>query len=309
MTRAQRKVQRKLLAEEKRMLDDLRKVYTRMLATTRQKLRYQMMRTPTEATAQTIAHRIGYQQAMERQLMVIMEALESDTITLVSEYLSKVYDRAFYGANYSMNMQGIPVSLGIDEAKVARAVMQRVEGYKFSERIHGDVRKLSETVRMEVASGIAGGETFGEIAQAITFETDMNLKRAYRIARTEGTRVIGEARQDAFEQAVARGADIVKEWSALLDSKTRSDHGRLDGQIVDVDKPFTINGMEAMHPGGFGVAGMDINCRCVVLERSRAAVEYERAHGRGGTRIDGETGQKIPYQTYDEWRAEKGLPT
>jgi hypothetical protein len=66
----------------------------------------------------------------------------------------------------------------------------------------------------------------------------------------------------------------VKQWDSTVDARTRSTHVGLDGQLREIEQPFkSPTGATAMYPGGFGVAGEDINCRCVMLQRARWALD------------------------------------
>jgi hypothetical protein len=56
-------------------------------------------------------------------------------------------------------------------------------------------------------------------------------------------------------------------WDATLDGNTRESHAAVDGQIREVDKPFS-NGL--MYPGDpAGSAAEVINCRCGYLQKAR----------------------------------------
>ena len=94
------------------------------------------------------------------------------------------------------------------------------------------------------------------------------MNNAYRIARTEGHRIQNQSAIDAANYAKDNGADIVKQWDATLDSKTRPHHTMLDGQIRELEEPFEIAGRKAMYPSGFGIASEDIHCRCALLQRA-----------------------------------------
>lgn len=59
-----------------------------------------------------------------------------------------------------------------------------------------------------------------------------------------------------------------KVWIAVLDQKTRIGHVFADGQIVDADEPFLVDGEYLMFPGDpNGSPGNIINCRCVSVPR------------------------------------------
>ncbi len=105
--------------------------------------------------------------------------------------------------------------------------------------------------------------------------TKAPLSRARTIVRTEAGRVQEQANFDAANKAKAAGADVVKQWSAVLDGKTRDTHRELDHQIREMDKPFEIGGKKAMYPHDFGDPAEDCNCRCTLLTRARAALDAD----------------------------------
>lgn len=57
----------------------------------------------------------------------------------------------------------------------------------------------------------------------------------------------------------------VKEWNAVLDSKTRDAHVTADGQRRPIDDPYIVSGQRLMYPGdrSLGASASNvINCRC-----------------------------------------------
>ena len=55
------------------------------------------------------------------------------------------------------------------------------------------------------------------------------MNNAYRIARTEGHRIQNQSVMDAANKAKDKGVDVVKQWDATLDARTRPHHAMLDG--------------------------------------------------------------------------------
>lgn len=79
--------------------------------------------------------------------------------------------------------------------------------------------------------------------------------------------------RDAQHAAKAKGADIVKQWDAVLDGRTRDSHRRVDGEIRELDEKFS-NGL--MFPGDpSGSAAEVINCRCTSNTRAKWALDEE----------------------------------
>lgn len=132
-----------------------------------------------------------------------------------------------------------------------------------SERITGKVNKATkDEIRNALADGIEAGDNLdGLTARIRDVFSRASQSRAETIARTEVTR---SSNFGAFEGMRQSGVDE-KEWLATKDDLTRDAHMALDGVVVGIDETFESEGAQAMYPGEFGVAGLDINCRCGVL--------------------------------------------
>ena len=99
------------------------------------------------------------------------------------------------------------------------------------------------------------------------------MNNAYRIARTEWHRIQNQSSMDAANKDKENCADVVKQWDATMDSRTRPHHRQLDRQIWELDKQFEVAGRKAMYPSGFGIAAEDIHCRCALLQRAKWALD------------------------------------
>lgn len=136
-----------------------------------------------------------------------------------------------------------------------------------------EVSALKKAVTQEISRGIATGLGYGDIARNIANATSAPFSRTKTIARTEGHRIQQTSNADAQRAAKEQGADVVKQWDATLDGKTRESHRRVDGEIRELDETFS-NGL--MYPGDpNGAAAEVINCRCACLTRARWALDEE----------------------------------
>ena len=136
-----------------------------------------------------------------------------------------------------------------------------------------EVSTLKKAVTQEISRGIATGLGYDEIARNIANAASAPFSRTKTIARTEGHRIQQTSTADAQQAAKDRGADVVKQWDATLDGKTRESHRRVDGEIRELDETFS-NGL--MYPGDpNGAAAEVINCRCASLTRARWALDEE----------------------------------
>ena len=126
---------------------------------------------------------------------------------------------------------------------------------------------------LEITNCLLNSLSYSVIDKNLGNISNTGMNNAYRIARTEGHRIQNQSAMDAATKAKDKGADIVKQWDATLDARTRPHHALLDGQIRELDKPFEVAGRKAMHPSGFGIASEDIHCRCALLQRAKWALD------------------------------------
>lgn len=142
------------------------------------------------------------------------------------------------------------------------------------------VADITDTIRNDLRSalleGVKAGEGSDELAKRVRDVFDVSRARATMIARTE---VVGSSNFGTFEAQRLSGVVERREWVATADDRTRDEHRALDGKIVALDEEFTVGSARAMYPGGFGVAEMDINCRCTTVAVIKEPKSAEgRAH-------------------------------
>lgn len=126
-----------------------------------------------------------------------------------------------------------------------------------------DVRWNTKKVNSAVLQGILQGESISKMAKRLQGVTDMNKTSAIRNARTTVTSAECKGRQDAAMKAKEDGIESKKIWLATFDGRTRHSHALLDGQMVDVDKPFKSELGDIMYPGDPAAHPSNVyNCRC-----------------------------------------------
>lgn len=215
-----------------------------------------------------------YQESLERQVSGILGDMDAKNYANVTDYLEGCYDNGFLGAMYDIHGQGIPLTLPINQQKAVHAVQT---DSKISEglyrRLGKDTAELKRKITSQVSRSMVMGGSYGQCAQALERQTEIGFNRAARIARTEGHRIQVTAAMDALYDAREAGADVVKQWDATLDKRTRRSHARCDGEIREIDDTFG-NGL--MCPGDpKGPASEVVNCRCALLQRARWGLDDE----------------------------------
>lgn len=268
------------LNDEKKALNDLKKIYEEAVALINLRLAGLLGR--QDADLPHVIYQVEYQRMLKTQVQAILEQLQASEFETISEYLTNSYNNGYIGALYSMQCQGVPLIFPIDQEQVAQAIKHET---KLSDNLYTelgyDIKDMSKKIAGEISRGIAAGKGYGEIAQRIADNTSIPLNNAMRIARTESHRIQCKSAMDAQYKARDKGADVVKEWNSFLDGKTRPHHRKLDGQIKELDKPFEVGGMKAMFPGDFGDPAEDCNCRCALLQRARWELDDEETQYLG----------------------------
>lgn len=260
------------LKSENAVVKELEKQYQAALNDIETKIRIM----ESDDMTQSRIYRLEYQKTLKKQVEATLEKLHSDEYSTIKQFLSDSYIDAFVGTMYDLYGQGYPILIPIDKAAAAKAI---VSDTKLSEDLYTalgiDIKKMKKTISNEITRGIASGQTHSEIARNIGFASNAPLSRAKTIARTESHRIQQASTYDAQKAAKAKGADIVKQWDSTLDGDTRPNHRHLDGQIREIDEPFTIGNLKAMFPGDFGRPEEDCNCRCSSLQRARKALDAD----------------------------------
>lgn len=258
-----------LLDDEKAILVKLENVYQSALRDINKRIKVLQ----ADELMQNRVYRKEHQEALRDQVEVILERLHTQEYETIDEYLKESYTDGFLAVMYSLHKQGIPLILPIDQEQVVKSLMTNSaisEGLYKSLGV--DVKNLRKVIAQEISRGLASNASYGEIVRNVANQVNISKKRARTIVMTETHRIKEEAAQSARVQARKEGCNIVKEWDATLDHKTRRTHRRLDGQIREVDEPFEIDGKKAMQPGGFGRPEEDCNCRCISLTRAKWAL-------------------------------------
>lgn len=269
MNKREKEILQAQLNNEKAVLKQLEEMYKEALLEINSKIELLMAR--QDADLQHVIYQAEYQKALKTQVQAILEALQANEFETISEYLANAYEEGFIGTMYNLQGQGIPLIFPIDQKQVLDAIQTESNlSTTLYEAMGKDVKDLQKKIAGEISRGISGGKMYTEIARNIAGYARIPKNNAMRIVRTEAHRIQTKATMDACNKAQSKGADVVKQWDASLDKRTRRSHRRLDGEIRELDEPFS-NGLQ--YPGDpDGDASEVINCRCALLQRARWAV-------------------------------------
>lgn len=277
MNRKQKQVQQSLLNDEKLTVERLRKVYAQAQANIDKKVQALLAR--DDANTPTVIYQVQHQQALRDQISGILDQLKAEQFTTIEEYLEACYTNGYTGALYDITDQlggAVPFLMAPDPQQVVRAVQlkSKVSASLYT-ALGEDVEDLKRKISATISRGISTGMSYGQMARLLEKHSNTGFYNAMRIARTEGHRIQVQSGLDACQAAKESGCDVLKQWDAALDGRTRPHHRQLDGQIREIDEPFEVAGLTADAPGMFNKPGEDIHCRCALLQRARWALDKD----------------------------------
>lgn len=292
MNNRQKLVQQQFLNNEKTVIDRLQYIYDQSLTEINKKIRnleftigdlteeYDWLddddpkKEIIRSKIQSKIYQKQYQEALQQQVDGILKQMQTKQFLTISDYLDTCYEDGFIGTVFDMHGQKVPLMMPLDQTKMVRAIQLESKISKgLYTKLGEDVTTLKKRITAEVTRSISTGTSYAQCAKRLAGQTKIGYNKSVRIARTEGHRIQTTAAMDAMEQAKDRGADVVKQWDATLDDVTRESHMAVDGEIRELDEPFS-NGL--MFPGDpSGGAAEVVNCRCALLQRARWALDED----------------------------------
>ena len=173
-----------------------------------------------------------------------------------------------------------------DESTVRRLAMQ--DEIRLPKTKINDAKDLAynrQKLNRCVTSGILRGVPVQQIAREFGQATNSGYHSAIRAARTAVTGAQNAGRLDTMYRAKDMGIDVLKEWMATKDNRTRDSHGKLDGERREPEEAFSN---KCMMPGDPDGPGAEVwNCRCAM------------------TYILPGINDADPRETYSEWMAKQ----
>lgn len=112
-----------------------------------------------------------------------------------------------------------------------------------------DIRWNRQKFTSAITQGILQGESIPRIVKRTESIFGANLSAAVRAARTACTCAENAGRMDSYQRASDLGIDMVQEWMATMDDRTRESHRVLDGVQVEVGEPWETENGPIAYPG------------------------------------------------------------
>ena len=292
MNKRQKEIYGLSLDEEKALMKQLEQNYINALADIKVKIK-KLQEMPD---TQSRAYQIEFQKHLEDEINGYLAILESNNVQSIEDYYRLCYENGFIGNAYALQSYNVGVIAPINQDDVINATMMSADGVKLSTKIAGNTALLKKQVVQEIQRGFSVAMPFADIARNISARGQADMNRAMRIARTEGNRIYNKSAVDYANVARDAGCDIVKQWVAVLDGRTRESHQAVDGEWVEQDAKFSNGLRYPCDPNGS--AAEIVNCRCKVAYLPRWYVEKNSSRQRR----DNETDEIIECRNYAEFK-------
>lgn len=162
--------------------------------------------------------------------------------------------------------------------------------------------EIVRKIKIELAQGMIAGEGYATMAKRIEKAVGFSQKKARLVARTE----VGRARSIAAEKVMEKASEYAEMgaiWMSMLDHRVREAHQELDGKKTDKNGFFHYKAWKSKAPRMWGIASMDIQCRCVkILLVNGKVPEYRRERDYMDDKYQQKMADKI-----DQYMADLGL--
>ena len=122
------------------------------------------------------------------------------------------------------------------------------------------IRKVCDSI---VDTTLKGGSLTTSKANKPQDPYVVSVDRATNVAENEANAILNG---DEYITAVKNGC-TKKRWKSYRDERVRADHADVDGQVVDISRPFRVGKYMMMYPKDDSLgAGLEeiVNCRCSV---------------------------------------------
>lgn len=242
-----------------------------------------------------------YQEAIENAARIANNA-NKVAMEVINGKLPDLYTLNRNFVNYTFEQAGF--SLGyVDKNTIIRLLRDEPDLFPQYKLIDAkDIAYNVQKVRESVTSGLLQGKSLRKIAKDLENVANMNKNSAILHAQTAVTGAENAGRQAGFKQAADMGIKFKREWIATLDSHTRDAHRHMDGQLRDLDEPFTSDLGDIMYPGDTKANPANVwRCRCTLGSRILGAGNDAKRRARNQDWKN----DVISDMTYREWEASK----
>jgi HK97 family phage portal protein len=197
----------------------------------------------------------------------LMDEVYPNTVDWKEELIKKIEEmgsktiRASFVNGETVYSMGVEWNLVNDLAQSWLKDNARFSGESFDTSMRDRTRTL-------IADALAGdADKILDVSKLKKLVADqLALEEEYRVERLVRTELNSAYNESTLQQMRISNVVQKKEWRTYLDNRTRDAHRNANGQTVQVNMPFTVDGENLDRPGDpKGSAANIINCRCTSL--------------------------------------------
>jgi hypothetical protein len=251
---------------------------------------------------------------LKTQIQTEIKKLNLVTENLYTELKSSLFEAAFYRTGFAFEKAAaLNLNFGLlNPSVVEAAISARIFRKSFTK-----IKTYNEIISRQILKNLETGLLEGKGFAAIERENRLSVFHKFneltpdqkqgtvykvkRILRTEGTRAQAAGNQAGYERAAKSaerlGIGIKKIWDAVLDLRTRPNHGDMDGVAANKEGLFKFRTMDGkvIFVKGPHLTNTydDINCRC--------SDRYQVGGMEPTVRRDNISKQIVKYKTYNEY--------
>ncbi len=245
------------------------------------------------------ARRFGRLETLQKAIAAEYRALTKKGIETTEETSTDSFLDGAYGTRWAYDQAtGVAIDWPVLSTNAIKAsVYEKQDGKDFKARFKEWANEDYRRMNTQITQGLIKGYGYAKTAKALRGEISKSAYEAMRIVRTESGRAYTQGHLETYDEARRAGVKARKRWVATLDTRTRDPHAALDGTYADEEGLFHMDGESAEGPGLFGDPGLDINCRCRVVEEIEGfEPEFRRIRGEG----------IVEMQTFAQWASGRG---
>ncbi|MGE7946483.1 phage minor head protein [Lysinibacillus sp. NPDC093688] len=216
-----------------------------------------------------------------QEIKLIAQQFNADykvIIKLIRESEERLYIERYLMMAYLLQQStGEEMGFKIPSVEVIQAALDNpIEFLSLPKVFEAHRNDIIRRLNIEIAQSLQAGESYTDMAIRIENAMGWTRRKAILVARTEGGRVRSQA-DLAVEVQGSKTARLTKVWMSSLDTRVRKSHRKLDGQKADKDGYFHYGSWKSKAPRLWGVASMDIQCRCHTIYMVNGKLpEYRR---------------------------------
>jgi hypothetical protein len=199
----------------------------------------------------------------QKEVETISTGLYADLFRDVTDDLKQVYTYSFGATKAILEVEsGIKINNTLQLDVLQKAMKSPVGGLTIDLRFERYEQEIASRIMQSIITSSSQGRDFAGAVDDLAKTFGNNSSRIQTIVRTEGHRLMEQAKYDEAKEAEEQdGVRSFKTWITTGLPNVRDTHAAIDGMTIPIDELFPTGGLT---PGTSGDPAEDINCYCIL---------------------------------------------